>query len=129
MSQRETIECTIDQLSELSVETWRLSQWVSNLSSQKSSIARHVLRKYERFFQGIGLEILDMTGKTYDHGMALDIIETINDESLEPGIEVVKETISPIVVYQGQVVKHGQVVTRKKSEILEQRSKNNESVY
>ncbi len=119
MSPKETIECQIEQLSELSIEAWRLGQWLSKLDSQ-SAIGRHVLRKYEKFFQDLGFEILDMTGKTYDPGMALDIIDSICDNTLESGIEIIDETISPIVVYQEQVVKHGQVVTRKRSEVLEQ---------
>lgn len=119
MSLKETIECPVEQLSELSVEAWRLGQWLSKLDSQ-SSIGRHVLRKYEKFFQELGFEVLDMTGKTYDPGMALDIIDSIHDETLESGIEIIDETISPIVIYQEQVVKHGQIVTRKRLEVLEQ---------
>ncbi|MBK8191354.1 MAG: hypothetical protein IPK79_13005 [Vampirovibrionales bacterium] len=119
MSSKGTIECSVEQLSELSVEAWRLGQWLSRLDSQ-SSIGRHVLRKYERFFQDLGIEVLDMTGKTYDPGMALDIIDSIQDDTLESGIEVIDETIAPIVVYQEQVIRHGQVVTRKRAEVLEQ---------
>ena len=119
MSSKGTIECSVEQLSELSVEAWRLGQWLSKLDSQ-SSIGTHVLRKYERFFQDLGFEVLDMTGKTYDPGMALDIIDSIQDDTLESSIEIIDETIAPIVVYQEQVVRHGQVVTRKRAEVLEQ---------
>jgi hypothetical protein len=116
---RETIECPLEMLSDLSIEAWRLGQWLSKLDSQ-SSIGRHVLRKYERFFQDLGFEILDMSGKTYDPGMALDIIDSIHDDTLESGIEIIDETISPIVVFHERVVKHGQVVTRKRLEVSEQ---------
>lgn len=113
------VKISANSLADLAIEAWRLGQWLTKLDSQ-SAIGRHVLRKYERFFQDLGFEVLDMTGKTYDPGMALDIIDSIHDEALESGVEIIDETISPIVVYQEQVVRHGQVVTRKRLEVLEQ---------
>jgi len=119
MSLNETIECQIEQLSELCVEAWRLRQWLSTLESQ-STIGRHVIRKYERFFQDIGFEVIDVTGKPYNPGMALEIIDSIRDDSLELGVELIDETISPIILYKEQVVRHGQIVTRQKLEVFDQ---------
>lgn len=117
MSSEETIQCSLSQLVDLSVETWRLRQWVSNVDSQ-NAMGRHICRKYERFFQEIGIEVLDMSGKPFEPGLAVEIVDSVQDEALEDEAVLVEEMIVPVVFYKNTVVKHGQVVVRKASSPL-----------
>lgn len=99
---------TLGSLADLAVEWWRLERWAVDDSK---IVGRHVARRVARFLEEHGIEVVDLTGKPYEAGLAAEVLERIPDE----GETRVEETVSPIVLWKGTVVKQGQVVTKGKA--------------
>lgn len=64
------------------------------------------------FLDARGLEVLDVTGRAYEPGLAVEVLDAYADASLPAGSKVIGETVSPIVLWRGSVVRHGQVVIK-----------------
>jgi hypothetical protein len=75
-------------------------------------VIRHVARHLGEFLKGNEIEAMDFTGQPYEAGLAVEVVDSLKDESAAEGHLVIDETISPIVIWHGTVVKLGQVVTR-----------------
>jgi len=95
----------------LAVEWWRLSAAVPDAPGA----ARHALRKMGDFLHQCELEIQSLDGRPFDPGMAASVLDTIHDPSLARGQIVIDQTISPIILWRGTVVKPAEVVTRRGS--------------
>ena len=107
----ESIEVSLSSLAELAVEWWRLERW-SSAAGESVPHARHVARRLARFLSAHGLEVLDITGRAYEPGLAVEVLDAYTDETLPSGAQVIDETVSPIVLWRGSVVRHGQVVIK-----------------
>lgn len=96
-------------LKELAIAKWRLSKWIFALDCDKKLAAESSLRTIDEFLFEQGITIIDLTGKQYDSGLAVEIIycesENTNSEKT-----LITEMISPIILENGTVVKSGQVV-------------------
>lgn len=108
----ENLEVSLSSLAELAVEWWRLERWGAS-AGESAPQARHVARHMGRFLSAHGLEVLDLTGRAYEPGLAVEVLDAYTDATLPAGAQVVDETVSPIVLWRGSVVRHGQVVIRK----------------
>jgi hypothetical protein len=108
----QTLNVSLSSLAELAVEWWRLERWAGG-SEESSPQARHAARRLGRFLSEHGLEVLDVTGRPYEPGLAVEVLDAFEDARLPAGSQVVDETVAPVVLYQGAVVRHGQVVVRK----------------
>jgi len=53
-----------------------------------------------------------MTGQPYDPGLAVEAVEVLDEPDGPDGYGRIEEMVSPIVLWRGTVVSHGQVVTR-----------------
>ena len=109
-----TLDVSLSSLAELAVEWWRLERWAGG-SEESSPQARHAARRLGRFLSEQGLEVLDVTGRPYEPGLAVEVLDAFEDASLPAGAQVVDETVAPVVLYQGSVVRHGQVIIRRNS--------------
>jgi hypothetical protein len=109
-----TLEVSLSALAELSVEWWRLERWAA-ASEESSPQARHAARRLGRFLSEHGLEVLDVTGRPYEPGLAVEVLDAFEDPRLPAGSHVVDETVTPVVLFRGAVVRHGQVIVRKNS--------------
>jgi hypothetical protein len=107
----ESIEVSLQSLAELAVECWRLERWAGD-ASESAPRARHVARRMKSFLGAHGLEVLDVTGRAYEPGLAVEVLDAYADASLPAGARVIDETVSPIVLWRGSVVRHGQVVIK-----------------
>jgi hypothetical protein len=85
---------------------------VSLAASEKGGL-RHIVRRLTESLEGIGLRTLDLEGLPYDSGMVVDVIEVREDPTASEGSTIIDETISPTVMWNGQVVRPGQVVVRR----------------
>ena len=110
----QTIDVSLSSLAELAVEWWRLERW-AGAAEESSPQARHAARRLGRFLSEHGLEVLDVTGHAYEPGLAVEVLDAFDDARLAAGAQVVDETIAPVVLYRGAVVRHGQVVVRRNS--------------
>ena len=107
----QTLNVTLSSLAELAVEWWRLERW-AGAAEESSPQARHAARRLGRFLDEHGLEVLDVTGRAYEPGLAVEVLDSYRDATLPPGAQLIAETVSPIVLWRGSVVRHGQVVIK-----------------
>ncbi len=108
----QSVPVSLDALAELAVEWWRLDRWAGGAESSGAH-ARHAARRLAKFLSEHGLEVLDVAGRAYEPGLAVEVLDAIRDARLPPGSQVVDETVAPVVLFRGTVVRHGQVVVRK----------------
>ena len=108
----QTLPVQLSSLAELAVEWWRLERWAAG-AEEAPPQARHAARRLGRFLSAHGLEVLDVTGRAYEPGLAVEVLDAFEDAGLPPGAQVVDETVAPVVLFRGSVVRHGQVVVRK----------------
>ena len=114
--QTPSLEVPLASLIELAVEFWRLRCWLSDSVADKSKApVRYVARRLDEFLKEREIEALDIVGQPYEPGLAVDIVDMIPDANMPEGPGVIDETVAPIVLWRGAVVKHGQVVTRRRT--------------
>jgi hypothetical protein len=105
------LEVPLDALIELAIESWRLEHWLAGLPTEKAaSKLRHVARRLQKFLSERELAALDLTGRKYEAGMAVEVLEVLADENLRPEEKLIVEMVAPIVMWRGRVVRHGQIV-------------------
>ncbi len=110
----QTVEVPLSSLVELAVEWWRLDRWANGPQSDgRASHARLVARRLARFLDEHGLSVLDLAGRPHEPGLAVEVLDVVADARLPRGSELIDETISPVVLFRGLVVRHGQVIVRK----------------
>ena len=104
----------LDGACALSLECWRLSRIAELLKdSNEGSGLRHAVRRITETLQGMGIEVVDFAGRTYDPGMVPEVVEIGEDQGLPDGHAVIDETIAPTVTWRGQVVKPGQIIVKR----------------
>ncbi|MBA3243120.1 MAG: hypothetical protein H0T60_18020 [Acidobacteria bacterium] len=111
----QTLEIPLSALAELAVEWWRLERWAGGAEASASH-ARHVARRMGRFLTERELTVLDLTGCRYEPGLAVEVLDVVRDAGAggaQGAAEVIDEMVSPIVLWRGTVVRHGQVIVRK----------------
>jgi hypothetical protein len=108
----QTLNVALSALAELAVEWWRLERW-AGAGLDSAPQARHAARRLGRFLSEHGLEVLDLKGRAYEPGLAVEVLDAFEDASLPAGSQLVDETVAPVVLYRGAVVRHGQVIVRK----------------
>ena len=96
----------------IAIEGWRLSK--INPEADKDRIRlKNFVREFEQFLECNKVEVVDLTGHNYEPGMALEVIFTEGKSITEPEKEIIIEMVRPLILLDGSVVKHGQVVTKK----------------
>ena len=108
-----SLNVPLASLIELGVEHWRLSVWLATQPSKDAAAARHALRRMEDFLKRCELEVRPMDGLPFDAGMAARVIDTVDDPKLPAGKSFVAETLSPLVLWRGNVVRDADIVTRR----------------
>lgn len=110
-------DVSIGSLIDLAIDWWRLNRWLSDSEADASmAVVRHVARRLGEFLKGHEIEIMDVTGRPYEAGLAVEVVDMLNDECAPEGMGVIDETVTPIVLWRGTVVKHGQIVTRRRTQ-------------
>jgi hypothetical protein len=105
---------SLEALISLGVEHWRLATCLTSVDLRSASAqARHALRRMEDVLRDCGLEVRNMDGLPFDAGLAARVIDTVDDPRLAEGSAVISETLSPLVLWRGAVVKAADVVTRR----------------
>lgn len=105
----ETVELTNADLATVAVEVWRLSSLFPDDDRRSSSAAaRYSIRKLAKVVADAACEYVDLTGREYDVGMAVEVLDT--EGLADQGVRVVKEMLSPVVLLRGKALAQGQVV-------------------
>jgi hypothetical protein len=98
----------------LSLECWRLSQVAESLKDSKEGAGlRYAVRRITETLDQLEFKVIDFAGRTYDPGMAPQVVEVREDQGLPNGLAVIDETIAPTVTWRGQVVKPGQIIVKR----------------
>jgi hypothetical protein len=105
----------LSSLVDLGTEHWRLSTWLDQAAGRGgAALARHALRRMDDLIKAWGLEVRGLDGQLYDAGMAARVIDTIEDARIPEGTQVIAETVAPMVLWRGQVLRVAEVVTRQR---------------
>ena len=105
----QTLNVPMKSLADLAVEWWRLSSGLK----ETSGAVRHALRKIEDFLRQCELEVQSLDGRPFDAGLAATVLDTVEDPVLEPGRAVIEQTVCPLVLWRGTVLRAAEVVTRR----------------
>ena len=109
------IQIPLDNLIEVSVAWWRFNRWLAGYESDRSlAAARQMSRKLGELLKECHIEIIDIENKVYDPGLAVEIIDIIEDSGLIECDGIIDETITPIIMFQGNVLKQRQIVLRRR---------------
>jgi hypothetical protein len=109
----ESVAISLTGVTDLAIEVWRLERWLMEAPSGQSTAAvRYATRRIGALLHQLGMETIDITGQPYDPGLAIEIIGSNQDPALPPGVVVVDEMVTPLCLWRGKVVRHGQAVTR-----------------
>ena len=107
------LDVPLASLIELAIEGWRLDVWIATLPPEKAaSKLRHVARRLQKFVSERELSALDLTGRNYEPGMSVEVLEALEDERLGEHERLIDEMVEPIILWRGRVVKYGRVVVR-----------------
>ncbi|HYG10816.1 MAG TPA: hypothetical protein VD835_12780 [Pyrinomonadaceae bacterium] len=107
------LEVPLASLIELAIEGWRLDSWLAAQPPEKAaSKLRHIARRLQKFLDERELSALDLTGKSYEPGMSVEVLEAVEDERLGERERLIDEMVEPIILWRGRVVKYGRVVVR-----------------
>jgi hypothetical protein len=108
-----TVGIPLPVLVDLAVEAWRLDRWLARHGQdQTTAAARFASRRIADALSGLELEAIDLTGQAYDPGLALELLGTVDDGALPAGTVLIDEMVAPLCLWQGRVVRQGQVITR-----------------
>ena len=109
----ETIPVPLASVVAVAVEHWRLATSLAGLPGGGPAAARHAARRMGDFLRECGVEAAGMDGTPYEPGLAVRVIDTVEDPAAPAGQAVIEETLSPVVTWRGQVVRAAEVVTRR----------------
>jgi hypothetical protein len=109
----ETIAVPASTLIDLCIEHWRLSRAIDGSSAASGGAARHALRRIGDIVKRFELEARSLEGQPFDAGLAVRVVHTEDDPKLPEGKAVIEETVSPMVLWRGTVVRVADVVTRR----------------
>ena len=99
-----------NDLAELALNYWRLSNWLNNSNADRKAVANSALKKINAYLEKQQIALMDLTGQKYDDGYAADVMGIESDRDVSEDELIVSEMVKPIIMYQGSVVRYGQVV-------------------
>lgn len=112
----QSLPVSFTSLVNLAIEHWRLAAWLQSSPDRAGAgPARHALRKLQDFLTANQLEVQTLDGRAFDPGLAARVVDSIEDKSLPPERVMIVETLSPMVLWRGQVVRPAEVVTAQKN--------------
>jgi hypothetical protein len=99
----------------LALEWWRLECWLTQLT-EPTCQAR--VRRFRRVIDGIldrhDIRVRDFTGQPLTEGLAVEIVDVVDDLSVPEGLGVIAEMLSPTVSHGDSVIRYGQAVVRRR---------------
>jgi hypothetical protein len=102
----------VEQLAILAVEHWRLS---SELAEQRNPSVNRSLRKIGDFLKACDIETRVLDGQPYDPGLAAHVVDTVIDPALPGQSAMIVQTICPLVLYRGNLLRSTDIVIAQKS--------------
>jgi hypothetical protein len=97
-------------IGDVALAYWRLEKWVAEINVERKTAATSSLRQMKRYLDENGIELKDYLGQKYDSGFAIDVIGRTTDKDLLEDQLVVSETLVPLILENGEILKYGQVM-------------------
>jgi hypothetical protein len=105
---------SVQSIITLAIESWRIGRIASLLgNAHEAASLRYAARQFSEVLSEMNIELVDLAGRSYDPGMAPEVVDVQDDPKLGVGIVVIDETISPTVMWRGQVIEAGQIGLRR----------------
>ena len=101
----DSAEIPINLLIELVIEFWRHEKANQKNDNIRTRRLKNQIKKLIKF---ANIKVFDLEGEKYDPGLALEVIHYRKDDNKAE--KVIEEMISPIIIFNGNVVNYGQVV-------------------
>jgi len=113
-----SLAISLGALADLGVAHWRLETWLADFTADGSKAKlRHVARKIGALLEEAEITVEDPKGHVYDPGLAVEVIEDRDDTmTADDASAVIVETLSPIVRWRKEVIRHGLIVTGRSDE-------------
>lgn len=103
-------------LIELAIEIWRLEKRTRKVSEKltedDNKAFQNSIFKFNRYLEKNDINVIDYTGKKYNDGLNLDVINIEKDPNLSKSI--IKETHEPAVMCKGVLIKKAKVIVHEK---------------
>lgn len=99
--------------SNLALGVWKLKQWLQKAKVERKIGAEKALYLIEKELNDENIEVIDITGKLYDAGLAVEVINNLNPEEKDSSKIFITEMIKPIIMKDNKVLVFGQVVIGK----------------
>lgn len=80
--------------------------------SQEAIALSGSLGRLRNYFNSSSYEIIDFTGQVFDERIPMKVKETVFDETLPLGKEIISRTIKPQIKYNGVVIQDAEVITK-----------------
>ena len=110
--QPDKLEVSVNDLVNLAVEHWRLSSWLATVGGN-IGIARHAVRRMGDVLSRFQIEAQSLDQRPFDPGLAAKVIDTVDDPNAAKGTDTVIETLSPLVIWKGTVVRAAEIVVQR----------------
>ncbi len=105
-----TIAVELERVIALAVETWRARSSHAIASLPAYAGVRRALREVDGILRDVQVSVVDPTGQVYDEGMAVRVLDVEFPPGGCSGRRIVVETLAPVVLHEGTVVRQGEVV-------------------
>jgi hypothetical protein len=95
-------------------ELQRIANYANSLDpeSQEAVALQGSLGRLRNYFNASDYEIIDFTGKEYDERIPMRIRETIFDDSIPLGKEIVIKTWEPQIKFKGEIIQKAKIDTK-----------------
>lgn len=97
-------------IGDIALAYWRIEKWVNEINVERKTAATSSLRQLKRYLDENGIELKDYLGEKYDSGFAIDVVGRNTDKDLPEDELIVSETLTPLILENGEVLKYGKVM-------------------
>ena len=95
----------------IALEVWRLhKKYIVETSLEQKTPLTFGLQRIMRELKSAGIAFVEFEDVPYDGGLAVHVLDMVQDENNCQGQLIIKETIEPMVLWRDQVIHEGEVV-------------------
>lgn len=89
---------------------WKLRKWLNESEVERKNTAEKALMLIEKSIKEDSIELVDLTGRVYDVGLAVEVIRNDAPDEKDDTKIIVTEMVKPIIVKDNKVTSFGEVV-------------------
>ena len=97
-------------IKEIAISYWRIEKWLKNTNVERKMAVTSSLRAIKKYLDGNNVEVIDLTGRKYDAGLAVEVIgRDYEGETPDESKLIISEMLKAVVMQDGAVMQFGQV--------------------